>query len=145
LINERADIAAGAGAAGVHLTTRSLDASIIRKSFGDEFLIGVSTHSEEEARAARDQSADFIVFGPVFSTPSKERFGPPLGLHKLRDLTSSLAGFPVLALGGISVKNAKQCFQVGASGIAGINLFSDPDQLAKVAERVREDSKDVAH
>ena len=144
LINDRADIAAGAGAAGVHLTTQSLEAPIIRKTFGEEFLIGASTHSLDAACAARDGSVDFIVFGPIFSTPSKEQFGAPLGLQKLRELTSSLSGFPVLALGGISVKNAERCLQAGASGVAGISLFAAPNQLASVAERVREHSKGVA-
>ncbi|MGZ8844287.1 MAG: thiamine phosphate synthase, partial [Pyrinomonadaceae bacterium] len=70
LINDRADIAAGAGASGVHLTTQSLEPSIIKKSFEDKLLIGASTHSLDEARRARDQGADFIVFGPVFPTSS---------------------------------------------------------------------------
>ena len=72
LVNDRADIARGAGADGVHLTTRSLEARIVRRTFGEEFLIGVSTHSIEEARDAREGGADFAVFGPVFETASKK-------------------------------------------------------------------------
>src|SRR6185369_124285 len=79
LVNDRADIAAGAGAHGVHLTTQSLDTAVIRNSFARNFLIGASTHSREEAQLAYEQGADFIVFGPIFSTKSKEQFGPPLG------------------------------------------------------------------
>src|SRR5215213_3988547 len=70
LVNDRADIARAAGADGVHLTTRSLEAAVVRRAFGEDFLIGVSAHSLEEARAARDGGADFAVFGPVFDTPS---------------------------------------------------------------------------
>src|SRR5438874_2297354 len=72
LVNDRADIAAGAGAHGVHLTTHSLNAATIRKAFGDNFLIGASTHSSDKARQARDEGADFAVFGPVFQTKSKQ-------------------------------------------------------------------------
>ncbi|HEX7773081.1 MAG TPA: thiamine phosphate synthase, partial [Pyrinomonadaceae bacterium] len=70
LVNDRADIARAAGADGVHLTSQSLPADVVRNIFGPEFLIGVSTHSLDEARAARDGGADFVVFGPVFETES---------------------------------------------------------------------------
>ncbi len=69
LVNDRADIAAAAGADGVHLTSRSLPVSVVRQAFGDEMLIGVSTHSLEEVTRAADGGADFAVFGPVFETP----------------------------------------------------------------------------
>jgi thiamine-phosphate pyrophosphorylase len=123
LINDRFDVARAAGADGVHLTERSLPASIVRRVCGEDFLIGVSTHSLEAALAARDASADFVVFGPVFETESKRAFGAPQGLEKLREVASALAGFPVLAIGGINVENANECFQAGASGVAAISLF----------------------
>jgi thiamine-phosphate pyrophosphorylase len=94
---------------------------------GAEFVIGVSTHSVEEARAARDGGADFVVFGPIFSTESKLAFGPPQGLDKLRDVTLALKGFPVLAIGGITLDNIATCLSAGASGVAGITLFNNPD------------------
>jgi len=131
LVNDRADIASGAGADGVHLTTRSLEPKIVRRTFGDGFLIGVSTHSLGEATNARDGGADFIVFGPIFPTPSKAGYGSPLGLHCLADVASELAPFPVLALGGISIDNARECLRAGASGVAGISLFRAPDNLSR--------------
>jgi len=67
----------------VHLTAQSLDAAMIRKTFGKEVLIGASTHSLAEARVAQEQGADFIVFGPVFETRSKKLVGPPVGLEKI--------------------------------------------------------------
>lgn len=143
LVNDRADIAAAANAAGVHLSTKSLEPGIIRKNFGDDFLIGVSTHSSVEAAAARDQKADFVVFGPVFPTASKAEFGSPVGLGELRRTTSQLEGFPVLALGGVDVDNAHQCFVAGAAGVAGITLFSAPDQIAVVASRIKQAAKGV--
>lgn len=136
LINDRADVARSAGAAGVHLTTGSIEASVIRRTFGDDFLIGVSTHSLEEARAARDARADFAVFGPVFETGSKRVYGEPLGLEKLEQVTTALKQFPVLALGGVTLDNAGGCFRAGASGIAAIRLMKDPDQLVRVVAEI---------
>ena len=143
LINDRADIAAGAGASGVHLTTHSLEPAIIKKSFADRLLIGASTHSLDEARRARDQGADFIVFGPVFQTSSKEQFGPPVGLQKLAEVAGELAGFPVLALGGVSEHNAADCFKAGAAGIAGISLFSELSDFENLTVALRESAKGV--
>jgi thiamine-phosphate pyrophosphorylase len=143
LVNDRADIAAGAGAHGVHLTTQSLDIPVIRNSFSRNFLIGASTHSWEEAQLAYEQGADFIVFGPIFSTISKEQFGPPPGLEKLSDVCGNLDGFPVLALGGVSEITARQCFEAGASGVAGIGLFSEPAALESVAAAIRKCAKGI--
>jgi thiamine-phosphate pyrophosphorylase len=123
LVNDRADIARAAGADGVHLTAHSLPADVVRGICGPEFLIGVSTHSLDEVRAARDKGADFVVFGPVFETESKRSFGAPQGLDKLRQVADELGEFPVLAIGGISLENAGACFEAGASGVAGISLF----------------------
>ncbi|HKP35942.1 MAG TPA: thiamine phosphate synthase [Pyrinomonadaceae bacterium] len=129
LINDRGDVAAGAGAHGVHLTGRSILARTIRKTFGDDFLIGVSTHSVAEAVAARDGAADFAVIGPIFETESKLKYGAPIGLETLSEAARRVAPFPLLALGGVSLANAPQCLLAGASGIAGISLFADPDAL----------------
>ena len=123
LVNDRFDISRAAGADGVHLTTRSLPASIVRQISGNDFLIGVSTHSLDEGLNARTQGANFVVFGPVFETPSKQLYGAPQGLKKLREVTNALHGFPVLAIGGINLDNTADCLTAGASGIAGISLF----------------------
>jgi thiamine-phosphate pyrophosphorylase len=143
LVNDRADVAAGAGAAGVHLTARSLDAATIRETFGDKLVIGVSTHVLSEARAARDQEADFIVFGPVFETESKLSFGSPVGLQKLSEAVHQLRDFPVLALGGVSLQNAADCLMAGAAGIAGISIFDPPEGINDVCEQVRTTPKAV--
>lgn len=134
LINDRADIAHAARADGVHLTTRSIEAGVIRRTFGPDFLIGVSTHTLSEARAAQDGGADFAVFGPVFDTPSKRAFGTPLGLEKLREAVESLSPFPLLALGGITLDNAMETLRAGASGVAAIRLFNDPQNLNVIVE-----------
>lgn len=123
LVNDRVDIALAAGADGVHLTSRSLPADVVRNISGPDFLIGVSTHSLAEARVAQAAGADFVVFGPVFDTASKRAFGEPQGLDKLHDVTKALGDFPVLAIGGVTRENLAACVDAGASGIAGISLF----------------------
>jgi len=137
LVNDRADIAAGAGADGVHLRTNSLTPSVVRQTFGEQFLIGASTHSLSEASMARDQGANFVVLGPVFDTSSKQQYGQPLGLEQLRRVACELSPFPVLALGGINSSNAANCIRAGASGIAAISMLNDPLHLHSVVEEVR--------
>ena len=101
VINDRLDVALGLGAAGVHLSTRSLPARAVRAIVPPGFLVGASCHSLEEAREAEAGGADYIVLGPIFDTPSKHPFGPPLGLEKLRQVTAQL-NIPIVALGGIT-------------------------------------------
>ncbi len=137
LVNDRADIARAGGADGVHLTTRSMDAGVVRRAFGDEFLIGVSTHSLEEARAARDGGADFATFGPIFETASKRAYGPPVGLARLSEAALALAPFPILALGGVTGENTAALLRTGAHGIAAIRLFSDPLALEEITSALR--------
>jgi thiamine-phosphate pyrophosphorylase len=136
LVNDRADIARASGADGVHLSTRSLEARTLRASFGGEFLIGVSTHMPEEATAARDGGADFIVFGPVFDTPSKREFGAPAGLARLTEVARGVAPLPVFAIGGVTRENAPQVIRAGARGVAAIRLFSDAPNLREVCEEI---------
>ena len=143
LVNDRADIARAASADGVHLTTRSLAASVVRRAFGDEFLIGVSTHSLEEARAARDGRADFATFGPVFETDSKRVYGPPVGLARLSEAARELASFPVIALGGATSETAAALLRAGAQGVAAIRLFNDPLALESITSALRHASTDL--
>ena len=137
LVNDRSDIARAAGAGGVHLTSHSLRAEVVRKIYGPEFLIGVSTHSLDEARAARVGGADFVVFGPVFETESKREFGEPQGLKRLEEITRELRGFPVVAIGGITLDNARSCFDAGASGVAAIRLLNDAERMASIVAELR--------
>ena len=137
LVNDRADIACAAGAAGVHLSTRSLAADAIRRTFGPRFLIGVSTHTIAEARVARND-ADFAVFGPVFSTASKKNYGPPQGVEKLAAVAREVAPFPIVALGGIGLNHLSECREAGASGIAGISIYQPREALPQIVDTIRD-------
>ncbi len=117
LVNDRFDIALAAGAAGVHLTSRSLSPATARKHSPPGFLIGVSTHTRPELEAA-EGFADFAVCGPVFDTPGKSA----IGLARFAELIADLR-LPVFALGGVTRENAAQVIEAGAAGIAGIRLF----------------------
>jgi len=141
MVNDRSDIAAGAGADGVHLTMRSLSPAVIRKTFGAKFLIGASTHSLIEARDAASQGADFAVFGPIFPSPSKERHGQPLGPRLLNEAARELAPFPLIGLGGISIHNVNDCLLAGAQGIAGITMFSTANSLSVTVQTIKDLAK----
>lgn len=131
LVNDRADIARAAGCDGVHLSTRSLRAGVVRRAFGEDFLIGASAHTHAEALAAREGGADFAVFGPVFDTPSKRAYGPPVGLEALEENARTLAPFPLVALGGVAEGNLEEVLAAGAEGVAAIRLFADGQNLAR--------------
>lgn len=127
LVNERMDVAIACGADGVHLTSDAVPAGRIRQYAPAGFIIGVSTHTEEEAVTAEMEGADFVVFGPVFAPLSKTNALEPRGLFGLRSVCSKVR-IPVFALGGITRENAVECERAGAAGVAGITLFQSGDQ-----------------
>lgn len=122
LINDRADIAAAAGADGVHLTSTSLQAEMVRATFGRDMLIGVSAHSAQDIDCAAAGGADFAVLGPVFATPDKPSV---LGVVKFGEICAVAGSFPVLALGGVDGSNYQSVIDVGASGFAAIRSLND--------------------
>jgi thiamine-phosphate pyrophosphorylase len=136
VVNDRLDVALAAGAEGVHLGTQSLPAPAVRKTAPEGFLMGVSCHSREDVLTAEAAGADYVVLGPIFETPSKIAYGPPLGLDTLRQ-TAGVARIPILALGGIGIERARECIEAGAAGIAGIRIFQDALSLAARAREIR--------
>ena len=146
IVNDRLDVAVAAQAGGVHLGRESLPVKEVAswrakekpsKPVLQDFLIGASCHSLEEARAAALDGADYLIFGPVFETPSKMKFGAPLGIEKLRAVCAETR-IPVLAIGGIDLSNAGRCFEAGAAGIAAIRLFQDAKSDLELRERVEQ-------
>lgn len=121
LVNDRADIAAAAGADGVHLRSDSIRTSVVRRMFPRPFIIAVSTHSTEEAIAVAGD-ADLVVFGPVFETPGKSR---SVGIAGLASVCSSLKDLPILALGGVDGTNLDTVLKTGAAGFASIRYLNE--------------------
>lgn len=138
LINDRSDVAAAAGADGVQLTSHSLPTDVVRKTFGNDFIIGVSTHSVSEAERAKEAGANFVIYGPVFATESKRVYGAPQGLSNLRELTVAVGDFPVIAIGGITLENFNECLRAGARGVAAIGLFRNVEAIEKVVSKIRQ-------
>lgn len=137
VVNDRLDVAIGAGADGVHLGGQSLAPEVVRRQVGQNFLIGVSCHSLDEAVRAGANGADYILLGPIFETPSKIAYGSPLGLEKLSEVARKVK-IPVIALGGITVERVKVCVAAGATGIAGIRLFQNCPSLKDRVQELRE-------
>ena len=143
IVNDRLDVALAAGAAGVHLGGQSLPAreavSWCRAGNAPrEFLIGVSCHTLEDARAAEHAGANYIFFGPVFDTPSKRGFGRPQGLGLLAEICHSV-GIPTIAIGGVDESNSVECLRAGAVGVAAIRLFQEerrPGELENFITRL---------
>ncbi|HEY4683139.1 MAG TPA: thiamine phosphate synthase [Candidatus Acidoferrales bacterium] len=134
LVNDRLDVALAAGADGVHLGTESVAVGVVREQYPD-LLIGASSHNLEEITRAAKEGANFAVFGPVFETASKLGYGPAVGLDALREAVKAVK-IPVLALGGVTVENAKSCLDAGAAGIAAISLFQTAGLLAPLVEEL---------
>jgi len=127
LINDRIDIALAVGADGVHVGADSLPVAEVRKLLGTELLIGYSAHSVAEALQAERDGADFVTFGPVYQTPSKLKYGDPVGVPQLAAAASALA-IPVFALGGVKISTIAEVMSSGCHGAAMISgIVSEPD------------------
>jgi len=127
LINDRADVAVAVGATGVHLTSADPPIAEVRAWLGPTALIGVSTHTPEEAAAAGTQGASFVTFGPVYDTPSKRGMGAPVGTQALAEAVR-VAGVPVFALGGVDAARFTEVRDAGVHGIAVIRaVLAEPN------------------
>ena len=132
LIHDRIDIALAVGADGVHVGVGSLPVAEARRVLGPEMLIGYSAHALDEALRAECAGADFVTFGPVYATPSKLKYGQPLGLVKLAEAASSLR-IPVFALGGVKITTIPEVMATGCHGaalISGVLSAADPHSAA---------------
>jgi thiamine-phosphate pyrophosphorylase len=128
LVNDRVDVALATAAHGVHLRESSLPIALVREWVGTDFLIAASVHSLASAQKV-SQQADFLLFGPVFDTPTKRIYGEALGLTALKAIVASV-NCPVVAVGGVDATNWRLPIINGAAGIAAIRLWPELSDLA---------------
>ena len=128
-VNDRTDVALAVGADGVQRTGASLPVAALRSICPTGFTIGASVHSTAEARIAEPEGADFLIFGPVFDTPSKRQYGPPQGLSSLERVASAVR-LPVLAVGGITPSRVGEVLRAGAAGVAVIGAILGTERPA---------------
>ncbi len=129
-VNDRLDIALAVNAAGVQLGNASVPIALARQLLGAQKMIGVSTHSFNEAMEAQRQGADFVLFGPVYFTPSKAAYGAPQGLDKLKEIVGKIS-LPVYAIGGIKLENILDLRSIDVSGVALISAIMSSDAPKK--------------
>ncbi|MFZ4525041.1 MAG: thiamine phosphate synthase [Chlorobium sp.] len=135
IINDRVDIAMASQADGVHLGQQDIPAHIARKLLGKERIIGVSASSLEEALQAEKDGADYIGFGHIYPTVSKEKGFPPLGTKTLQHAAASIS-LPIIAIGGVNLENAATLISCGATGVAVISAVSRTDDPSKAASNL---------
>jgi thiamine-phosphate pyrophosphorylase len=136
-INDRIDVAVAVNADGIHLGQQGMPVEAARKVVDKNLLIGVSTHNLEEARAAATGGADFITFGPIFETPSKAKYGVPVGVDLLKKVKNELS-IPFYAIGGIKSGNIYAIMGSGASGVALISAIMAADDIRKASGKLIE-------
>lgn len=136
ILNDRLDVALACGFDGVHLGGTSFPVGAVRGRVPAGFIVGASIHHLDEAVTAEREGANYVIFGPIFATPSKLKYGPPQGVQRLHAV-ASLLSIPVLAIGGISLANYQDCLKAGAEGIAAISLFQSSRSIRKVVSRLR--------
>lgn len=134
-INDRIDVALAVAADGVHLGNASIPIATARRLLGPDQLIGASVHALAEAQRAAQAGADFIVFGPVYFTPSKAPYGAPQGLAPLRQVVEKISR-PVYAIGGIKLENIGEVMATGARGIALISAIASANEPQSAAREI---------
>jgi len=138
IVNNRLDAAILSDADGVHLGQGDFSPADARPFLAKGKLIGVSTHSLEEALKAEAGGADYITFGPVCHTPSKAAYGPPTGFGELKKAVDAVR-IPVFAIGGMKTGTIKDALAAGAKGVAVITaILGGNDISGNVKELMNE-------
>ncbi len=133
IVNDRVDLALAADADGAHVGQDDLPAEAARQLLGPRRILGVSTHSVEQARAALAAGADYIGFGPMFTTGTKATGYTPRGAAGLGEVRAAVGGLPILAIGGITLANVAQVIRAGATAPAVISAVVAAPDLAAAA------------
>jgi len=125
LVNDRIDVVRAAAADGVHLPAASFPIPTARTLLGPAAWIGRSTHAPAEAAEAVIAGADYVILGPIFPTPSKARYGAPLGLAAVAATSVTVS---IIAIGGVTAARVPELRRAGAAGIAVVREILDaPD------------------
>jgi thiamine-phosphate pyrophosphorylase len=136
-VNDRPDVAALAGAGGVHVGQDDLEVESARRVIGPEKWVGISTHNLRQFQEAASTSADYIAIGPIFSTSSKANPDPEVGVEFLRK-ARLLTQKPIVAIGGISLERAAEVIEAGADSVAVISgILSVPDPVERARQYLR--------
>lgn len=131
IINDRVDIALALKSDGVHLGQDDLPPEAARRLLGAEAIIGVSTHSMEQARLAANMPVDYIAIGPIFATSTKQASEPAIGLTELRRVRQVVSEIPLVAIGGITAENSQDVINAGAVAVALISdIWTSPTGFA---------------
>jgi thiamine-phosphate diphosphorylase len=133
IVNDDIETALACGADGVHLGQDDTPLQVARKIAGDRLIIGISTHSLAQALAAQEDGADYIGFGPIFKTGTKDA-GEAKGTSQLRSLKGKIK-IPIAAIGGINLDNASEVIKAGADAVAVISAVSDAEDAALAARK----------
>jgi thiamine-phosphate pyrophosphorylase len=132
IINDRVDIALALKADGVHLGQTDIPAEAARRLLGTEAIIGFSTHNLAQAKLATALPVDYLAFGPIFQTSTKENPDPVAGLVALQEVGTIKGSLPLVAIGGITLANALKVLKAGADALALISeLVADPTKIAE--------------
>ena len=123
IINDRVDITLAVGAAGVHLGQDDMPPEAARKLLGPRAIIGYSTHNVDQAISATKLPINYVAIGPIFSTTTKSDTAPVLGLDGLRTVRRAVGEFPLVAIGGITLANARDVIDAGADSVAVISAL----------------------
>jgi thiamine-phosphate pyrophosphorylase len=134
IVNDHADIAVAVDADGVHLGQNDFPLGEARKLLGEEKIIGISTHSLEEALGAEADGADYIGFGPIYATKTKEA-GPPHGAEVLRSVRGKVK-IPVVAIGGIDVECLAEVMASGAGAVAVASSILNGEDIGMNVQRL---------
>jgi len=134
IVNDRADLVRLAGADGVHVGQEDLPVELARRVLLPGQWVGVSTHTQAQMEEAEASSADYVAFGPVFPTASKERPDPVVGLERLRHVRG-LTRKPLVAIGGITLANAPSVIEAGADSVAVIHDLLAAEDIGAQARK----------
>lgn len=143
IVNHNVGVALAVEADGVHLGGRSLPLDAGRRVIGTDLLLGASTHTIDEARVSSEMGADYLVFGPIYDTPSKRGLVSTTGIEPITDLKRFVT-IPILALGGIKRSNLREVLAAGFDGAACIGEVMEADDPGQVVAEMNAIIKEFA-